>query len=192
LLLAVAADAPSHPAGEPWVTVRQALVGNRPAWARRRALDQAPLLAFGVVVLVSGVLTLTSFRSLNGTGPGQYTLGWANPDDSEIAAVHHLEADHLTRGFADYWVAYRMDFLGGSQMAITPLANNRSDAIMARAESGSGQAWLFQAPVNGPDGLSLSQVASWMQKHHILYRLVNDGPVTALVPDSDVTPQQLK
>jgi hypothetical protein len=173
------------------------LAGRRAGAARGGAVAPArrkraswPAVTMSGVVVVSALFTVVTFHRINSVGAGSFADGWGNPDSANERAVAALEAHGLDHGYADYWVAYNLDFLGQGRLDYTTIANDtdRSAAINRAARRGTGQAWLFQAPWGGPAGLPEAQLLAALRSHRVAYRLVTAGPVTAVVPAGHVTP----
>src|ERR1019366_7239154 len=81
----------------------------------------ARFLMCGVVV-VSAALTVVSFRqtaSWFAPGNSGFFSDWGDPTAATVQAIDRLEAAGVRTGYAEYWVAYDVDFLSKERLAIT-------------------------------------------------------------------------
>jgi hypothetical protein len=163
--------------------------------------SQIPAIGPGVIAAVvvgSAVLATVAMGRLNHPAPRGSTSGWERPDAGLLASIKELEDDGINHGYADYWVAYNVDFLSNGQLAFTPAGFKlRSAEIQTRAEKGNGQAWLFEAFYPKPDGIGAAAFTDELKHLGIGYREVTAGDVgtaagiTAVVPDSPVAPSEI-
>ena len=138
----------------------------------RRRLGRAASLWVACALVVVIVLSVVSFAVLARINdPPAARLGSGNPDAPAEALVASLERAHITIGYADYWVAYTLDFLSRGGLSITdaPPSPDRLPAVMAAVRSAPArrQAWIFVSPtptaraeyadtpvIQGPAGVS--------------------------------------
>lgn len=174
--------------------------------APTRAIAIASVTMAGVVataLLFSGV----SF-SQETSQPHAYTRTWGNPNRASVEAVQQLERGGVSTGYADYWVAYKLDFLSGNRLVITPIGDDtiRSAAIEAAALGSKHTAWLFVPPDKanagasqfsspartiGPDGVSKRWFLERLDRLGVHYRVIPTGVLDAVVPDQTVTPSEV-
>jgi hypothetical protein len=141
--------------------------------------------------------------------PYAFTDSWGQPDDSSLTAVSLLERSGITTGYADYWVAYKLDFLSQRQLTITTIGSdaNRSQSIRVAVLSSRQPAWLF-APLDaaqsrasgtqlsaprlaiGPGGISQADFIATLKRLGVGYTIVHTSLLNAVVPDEKVTPAQ--
>ncbi|HVX23024.1 MAG TPA: glycosyltransferase family 39 protein [Acidimicrobiales bacterium] len=177
-------------------------------WHGRRGQSRkvsARRLAMATLGLVMVALTVANFAGYVAPGDSFFT-GWTNPDAPTDRAIADLEADGVTAGYADYWVAYRLDLLGDGRLQITTAGSdvNRWSALNTVVDDARSPAWLFVTPagqgpqqfgatvyIQGPDGLSQTAFVADLNRLGIGYRLVDAGLVRAVIPDRRVTPRQI-
>jgi hypothetical protein len=150
-----------------------------------------PAIMAGVVA-VSALSTLAAFHQGTGLSASAFFQRWGDPDRANERAVSNLEANGITRGYADYWVAYNVDFFSRNRMQVTTISNevDRSASINREARRGRGQAWLFEVPYNGPTGILEPSLVDAFLARHIAFRVIHAGRITAVVPSAVVTPAQ--
>lgn len=187
-------------------SVRQPADGpvRTPAGGGRRSSGSAVVVAMTGIVLVSLLFSAVTFSQVTGQ-PHAFTQVWGNPDRASLEAVSTLEKAGVTTGYADYWVAYKLDFLSRSRLTITSIGRDvvRSAAIEDDVLHSKHPAWLFvppgetdrgasqfSAPVLtiGPDGVPESSFVATLQYLHVRYRVIRTGVLNAVVPDRAVTP----
>jgi hypothetical protein len=177
--------------------------------ARRRAEGRAgsavagwaPTAMAGLVVL-SAALTLVCLQQFVGgevasAAPGTgrpsivriLTTGWRRPGDPARQQARALEAAGITRGYADYWDAYDLDFVAGGRLDLVGMPL-RPHALAVEAERGSGQAWLFWPQAN-PAGVDEAQLIARLRRLGVGYRIVVVGAATAVIPARPVPPSRL-
>jgi hypothetical protein len=175
--------------------VRRAGSGPPPAPAHRRRSSPLGWLgpaALAGIVAVSAVSTLVVFHKETTIGAAGFVKSWGDPDRSNERAVADLEAHGITRGYANYWVAYNVDFFGRNRLHVTTISNevDRSASINRAARQGRGQAWLFEVPWNGPTGILEPALVAALRSRHLPFRVIHAGRITAVVPSGSVTPTE--
>jgi hypothetical protein len=186
-------------------------VGSCEAARRFRGPRSLSTLLMSGVVIVSSVLSVVGLVELVGSESSGFTARWGDPDSSTIAAISKLEEGGVTTGYADYWVAYKLDFFSKGRLNITTAGYDdvRSVTIGEVVERSTRPAWLFVPPDKGtedgtqftdrwlavgPDAGMVTE-ARFLNTLHSLgvgYRIVNAGIVLAVVPDETVTPYEAK
>ena len=158
------------------------------------------------IVLVALVFSVVTFSQATGQ-PHAFTRVWGNPDRTSLEAVTRLEKSGVTTGYADYWVAYKLDFLSQNRLTITPIGQDviRSAAIENDVLASKRPAWLFVPPNEanrgasqfsaplltiGPDGVPQSSFVATLDHLNVRYRVIRTGLLNAVVPDRTVTPVQ--
>jgi hypothetical protein len=161
------------------------------------------------VVSVSVVLAVVGLHQIVNLESGSYTSGWGNPDDATLAAISKLEGAGIATGYADYWVAYKIDFLSRGRLNITTAGydDDRSPTINAAVQRSNRPAWLFvpsreaylegiqfSAPRLdvGPDTVPESQFTATLHQLGVSYRVVDTGILRAVIPDRTLTPYEVK
>ena len=158
----------------------------------------ATLMMAGVVAL-SVTLTVVMFFQVIQTSPRIFTSTWGNPDAPTMVAIAKLEAEGVTTGYADYWVAYKLDFLSRGRLTITTAGYDadRSQSINKKVKASTWPAFLFvsrrqsgkdgtqfSAPklIIGPDGVSESTFLATLQRLGVPHRIISTGILQAVVP----------
>ena len=123
---------------------RQGREGTRSGWSG--------VALFSVVAVTAVALSVGSFAGGSGQGLASFSTGWTNPDGPTLAAIATLESAGVRYGYADYWVAYKLDFLSGGRLTFTDADGkgegeaDRSTLIDAAVRQAPVQAWLFVPP----------------------------------------------
>ena len=151
------------------------------------------------VVAISVTLTVAGFFHLIQTAPQIFTSGWGDPDAPTLATISQLEAAGVTTGYADYWVAYKLDFLSRGRLTITTTGYDadRSRSINKKVAASTWPAYLFvparksgidgtqySAPnlIIGPDGVSESTFLAALGRLGVPHRIIDTGTLVAVVP----------
>ena len=94
-----------------------------------------------VIILATGIANFAVFVNSLDT----FFTGWTNPDGPTDHAIAVLEANGVRDGYADYWVAYRLDLLSDEQLQITTAGADpdRWKSLDAAVNRSSKAAWLF-------------------------------------------------
>jgi hypothetical protein len=183
------------------------LAGARRASHARRGIRAGMALAAGLVVL-AGLLTAVAFGRDNGVRVGSFGATWSNPNGPVDRSIAILEAHGVRAGYADYWVAYKVDLLARGAMIISPAPGDvdRSATIDAQVAHAPHQAWLFVPPgtlatgyvqfsptavIVGPRAVTPTLFLVALGHLGIGYRTIPAGLLTAIVPDRNVTIDQV-
>jgi hypothetical protein len=180
-------------------------LGTVEAGRRLHLARATPLLVLsGVVVLAFGLCAY----GLNQWAHREHehlSSGWSDPDDATVGVVHQLERSSVRVGYADYWVAYKLDFYGRGSLAFTTAGYevDRSATINSEVQRSLHPAWLF-VPINeatrdntqfsapnltvGPDTVTEAQFTRTLHRLGIPYREVNTSLLTAIIPARALTP----
>jgi Dolichyl-phosphate-mannose-protein mannosyltransferase len=161
-------------------------------------------------VLLSGLVALLVALSVinfnGGTVPlRQFFTAWGNPDGPTLATLAPLESHGIRDGYADYWIAYRLDFLSGGKLHLTVAGNDpdRWTSLNEEVLHAHSTAWIFVVPTPlaqaqfsgsaalGPGGLTESGFLADLQRQHIHFHIVRSGFVRAVVPDRPIVPTQV-
>ncbi len=185
-----AAAVVSAPGGHPGRRAAMAVVACACAAA-------SVVAGFDAATAVPGSTTLSGFAA----APASIT---GHPDATARSVAGDLVAQHVTRAYADYWVAYDLDLFTGGRLVVTPARFVRAPTLAATVARAHRAAWLFagpstadviayeqqfQNPELGPMGMNASQFTTVLRAHGIAYRTVPVGAVVAIVPATTVTPQ---
>lgn len=156
-------------------------------------------VALAVVVLVATGLSLTSFwRSTHGVAGASFVES-GNPNGPTLAAIAALEAGGVRDATADYWVAYKVDFLSHGRLSVgTAPGDVDRWSVPQQAVAGNPRAAYLFVPASelatglvqfgftddivGPAGLSEAQVTGGLDRLGVPYRVVDAGLLRAVVP----------
>jgi hypothetical protein len=176
-----------------------------------RSIAPAKTLAVASVTMASVVAATLLFSGVTFSQeilqPHAYTPTWGNPNGASVEAVQQLERGGVSAGYADYWVAYKLDFLSENRLVISPIGDDtiRSASIEAEALGSKHTAWLFVPPDKadagasqfsspaltvGPDGVSKGWFLERLHRLGVRYRIIPTGVLDAVVPDQTVTPSE--
>ncbi len=180
-------------------------IGVMEAGRRLRLSPDGPVLVLaGSVVLVFG-LCVHGTSQLATWEHGEITSTWGDPDDATIGFVRQLEHDGLRTGYADYWVAYKLDFYGRGALAFTTAGYeiDRSPSIDEQVRRSAHPAWLF-VPIDkayrdatqfsappltlGPAGVTeqvFTETLEWLRDPYVT---VNTPLLNAVIPARPLTP----
>jgi hypothetical protein len=180
---------------------------GQPAIGLKRASSgAAAAMVMAAFVLVSLLFSVVTFAQTTGQ-PHAFTRSWENPNRTSLDAVGRLERSGITTGYADYWVAYKLDFLSQNRLTITPIGRDviRSASIEDEVLASKHPAWLFVPPYEadrdasqfsapaltiGPDGVAQAAFLGTLHRLGVPYRIVRTGLLNAVVPDRLVSPIQ--
>jgi hypothetical protein len=135
----------------------------------------------------------------------QFFNAWGNPDGPTLGTLAPLEARGIRAGYADYWIAYRLDFLSGGKLQLTVAGDDpdRWPSLNREVLGAPSTAWIFVVPTPlaqeqfagsaalGPGGMTESAFLAELQRQHIGFHVVRSGFVRAVVPDRAVLPTQV-
>jgi hypothetical protein len=162
------------------------------------------------LVVVSSVFSVVAFNQMSAAaGTGGFFSNWGDPNAPTLAAIDRLEAGGVKTGYAEYWVAYDLDFLSKERLAITTVPGadtNRSKALNRTVEHSRQPAWLF-VPANripqgyllfggtdaitGPASMPEATFTAKLKALGVSYRVVDAGLIRAVIPSRSVTPKEV-
>jgi hypothetical protein len=156
---------------------------------------------------VAAVLAATSLWSFSDhVAPASPFTAWSLPDSPTSGPIRLLRSQGIAEGFADYWVAYRLDFLshGALRLSVPDNETKRWPQLDAEVRNSANPAWLFVTPtpqeldqfgftmdIRGPGGLPESAFLAYLRSNGIGFRIVRAGPIDAVQPASRVVPADL-
>lgn len=112
----------------------------------------------------------------------------------------------VTDGYADYWVAYRLDILSAGRLQLTPFPGDaqRDPSLARTVDADPAAAWVFVAPdgltlsqfgvtlrIAGPDGIPEGEFTAALDRMGIAYRTVDAGLIHAVIPAHPVSPEEV-
>jgi hypothetical protein len=160
------------------------------------------------VVVVSSVFSVVAFSQM-AVGTGSFFSNWGDPNAPTLAAIDRLEAGGVRTGYAEYWVAYDLDFLSKERLAITTVPGadtNRSKSLNRTVEHSRHPAWLFVPTgrlkqgyllfggtnaITGPASLPEAAFTAKLKALGVPYRIVDAGLIRAVIPSRSVTPKEV-
>ncbi|HEX3565807.1 MAG TPA: glycosyltransferase family 39 protein [Acidimicrobiales bacterium] len=187
------------------VLARRFSQGHRHRQSRAPASGRYLMVA---VVVVSSVFSVMSFSQVV-AGNGSFFSNWGDPNAPTLAAIDRLEAGGVRTGYAEYWLAYDLDFLSKERLAITTVPGadtNRSKSLNRVVEHSRQPAWLFvpqdrleqgyllfadTEAIVGPASMPEAAFTAKLKALGIPYRIVDAGVIRAVIPSRSVTPKQV-
>jgi len=96
-----------------------------------------------VAVVVAGAVGLT-FGGLSAMHDGNSPYASDRPVPTHMGPlVQALHEERVAAAFADYWIAYRLDFEVEERVAVVGVPYNRYEPYAARARAVARPAWIF-------------------------------------------------
>lgn len=152
-----------------------------------------------------GVLSLTGFHDLRSSDHlGGFLSGWGDQNRAQAAAARLLRAGGVRAAYAEYWVAYDLDYLSAGRLTVTDPYADRWVAAYQRVRRADRPAWLFFDPHDlaaarnafrstppGPFGLPESVFLQRLGRLGVGYRVQRAGVLVAVVPDRSVAPAEV-
>lgn len=181
--------------------------GVREAGRRSGISNTWPILATTVITVLVLLVSVSGMRDAVATDAAGFTSSWGDPDSPTSATVNELRAAGVTTGYANYWVAYKLDFLSKGALAITTAGHevDRSPTIDAAVIHGPRPAWLFvprsealrdgtqftnPSHVLGPDAVTERRFLATLRRLGVPFRIVDTGLLRAVIPATKVTPHE--
>jgi hypothetical protein len=183
--------------------------GIQEAGGRVILADSAITSAMGVLLVAAAALSAFGMHQLVNTEAGSFIGPWGNADSPTQATIARLEAAGVTTGYANYWVAYKLDFLSGGRLSITVAGyeEQRDVGIASTVAHSPDPAWLFVPPneqyrdavqftapglITGPDTVTEAQFELTLHELGVGYRVVDTGILRAVIPAHALTPVEAK
>jgi GNAT superfamily N-acetyltransferase len=172
---------------------------HRRARRRVRTAVTAALLVAAVVSAVQSLDVVTTFASR------PFAITGARTETLAASVAHDLRRAGITRLYAQYWVAYDLDFIGAGAVTASPPDAIRSTAIAATVAAAPRPAWLFTGPsrsdaarttvafpdASNPYDLTATAFTRLLGRAGVSTRTVVVGTMVAVVPSARVTPADL-
>jgi hypothetical protein len=178
----------------------RATVRGQPINAR----STAPI-AFSVLTLICTVLSIVSFHQSFGVSVSSFATNWGNPDRPSQRSAVALERLGVRSGYADYWIAYKLDFVSGGalELSVAGTDPDRWKQLDRAVRTSPDAAWIFVPSIAaagpqfgftpllaGPGGLSERAAVSRLQRLGIRFRVVHGGVFDVVIPNGSVSPQR--
>ena len=123
----------------------------------RPTAGRVATVMLGIVVSISLGVSLLGFhndRPFIGVPAGGFLSHWGDPDQPTMQAIADLEAEGVGPAYADYWVAYVLDFLSNGRLTVTPTSGLvRFRDLAATVGTAPRPSWLFVRTDRIPPGL---------------------------------------
>lgn len=161
-------------------------VGGR---AGQRPRSYLPIAGVALGVFLCGWAGLSIWNEARFAVSPPGTSWWSDPEGPTYRAVDTLTRAGVRNGYADYWVAYDLDFLSGQQLHFT-VTNGDSVRWVAENEAvrkSHEVTWLFM-PV-GPGDISERTFDAFLRRAGIPFRTVHTSIVDAVVLHQQLTPE---
>lgn len=167
---------------------------------RSESFGAAGMIAAVVVTALVG-LTLWSFLTVV-VPAGRFFQHWEDPNGPSQAAAARLQAAGVQDGYADYWVAYHLDFLDRQlRLSPGPIDLRRWPGLEPQVRKDPRAAFVFAAKtstasqqfgqsVQGPDQQPEWYVQKVLHYWHVPYHTVDAGVASAVIPEAPLTPAQ--
>ncbi|MEI8049999.1 MAG: hypothetical protein WCI12_01005 [Actinomycetes bacterium] len=161
-----------------------------------------------VMALVGAIVsTSTQFgwwSTTDSTGRGPLLSGYSASDGGMKPVVDDLVRAGVTTGWATYWVAYRLDFLSGGHLVLSPPPNElvRSTSYVHQVMASPDPAWIFLGqtdprtggPKNnaqGPGGLSFGDFSARLAARGVALKVANISGIWVARTSRPVSPVDL-
>jgi hypothetical protein len=170
---------------------------------RRSALTLGVVVVAGMACVTSleihGVFSDFSVKQL------RHALDVERTTTSPLAGV--LEKDNIRRGYAAYWLSYKLDFESGGKLTYSPIPTDtlRNNAYLATIDGAARPAWVVCQPANvavcagatdggavNPAGVTWASLTSWLHSNSISFRSATIDGFTVVVPAVRITPTVLE
>ena len=173
---------------------------------RLRARQWLCMGAAAAVLALASVSTIQSLALTTDFARHPYAIGVRASEAVPDAVVRALQRRGVTRVFAQYWVAYVLDFVGDGSITATPPDAVRSHSIYTAVVTARRSAWLFagsqprdhdrlhaafESNQFDPYDLSVAQFTATLSRGRVPFAVVPVGAMTAVVPSVPVTPRGL-
>ena len=174
-------------------------VGATEAVRRVGLARSAAAWLMAVAVAVSAVVAVADTRSAVSAQRSGFVTTWGDPDTATLRVVPEMEAAGIRTAYADYWVAYKLDFLSRGGLTVTTAGwdTDRSALDDAVVDASRRPAWLFvparEARVDGTqftsptdtgtiDTVDEQQFEARLRRLGVPYRVLDFGILQAVVP----------
>jgi len=98
-------------------------------------------------VLAASIVSLASFdKAWLGDHAGTFLSGWKDPGVVAEHSIQTLEALGVHDAYAEYWVAYDLDYLSPGRLVVTDPYTDRWVAEYYRVIHSSNQDWIILFP----------------------------------------------
>lgn len=172
--------------------------------ARQGSVANAVGQTFAILaaILFGALSVIVLHEDVNWFDPATHQLSaeGGNPEAPTLRSIAVLERAGVHFAYADYWVAYNLDFLSGGRLAVTTKPPDQvieatTDQAVRKAHH---VAWLFvprrekvtgywqfgeTTQIAGPAGMSEASFVAQLRSRNIGYRTVRAGVLDAVIPN---------
>jgi hypothetical protein len=159
--------------------------------------------AMALLTLLLGALSVVNLhedsRWFDPAQPGLLS-GWVNPESPTEQAVSSLLRAGVRYAYADYWVAYDLDFLSGGRLLVTTMPPDEvlDSSVNREVRRAPDAAWIFvphdkavdgywqfgeSTQIAGPGGSDEQSLLSRLRSTRVGFRIVRAGILDAVLPD---------
>lgn len=185
----------------------QDVAGRRSVTRRRQQVRRRKVAGQVAAVMMAGAIGLGAVDAahlVRAVDPPGVVLGHGfDPNVTAQTTAVALRRAGVTTGFADYWVAYDLDFVSRDRLRIAdaPPSPDRWPGLVAevRAQPAVRQSWLFLRPgpraraqyvqsavLQGPGGLAEATFVADLDRLGVTYRIHQIGSVAVVTPSRPV------
>jgi Dolichyl-phosphate-mannose-protein mannosyltransferase len=179
---------------------------ERVASSRKRAAPPRDTIGstagrFSLSVVGAFMIAMALLSFVKDPSPGvSLSAGWGDPNKPSTPVIRALEKGGVTYGYANYWVAYRLDLLTKEHLKITVGQGDfdRWPPYTKQVDAQSEAAWIFVKSTQsavlqwldtaGPGGTTEAGFINQLKADSIGYRVVDAGTLDAVIPTSPVAP----
>jgi hypothetical protein len=156
-------------------------------------------------VLAATFVSLASFdEAWLGDHPGTFLSGWKDPGLVAEHSIQALQELGVHDAYAEYWVAYDLDYLSRGRLVVTDPYTDRWVAEYYRVIHSPNQDWIFFSPTQigvasaafsssapGPFGYPETLFTSKLKQLKIAYEVRRAGVLDVVSPARPVTQEQV-
>jgi len=157
------------------------------------------------VVAAAGVSAVQTLDVVTTFAARPFAITGARTEATPASVASGLRRAGITDAYAEYWVAYALDFVSGGSVTASPTDSVRAPDVAADVAGAGNPAWLFPGPTASdvrrttagfpnaadPDGLSAARFAAVLARGGVATRTVAVGPMRGVVPSVRITPGDL-
>ena len=180
--------------------VTGAAAARMPSVPAKRALGAVAAGLVGVAVI-----SLGSFNEAwLGSHPGRFFTDWGGANAVAERSGTLIELQGVHYAYAEYWVAYDLDYLSQGRLTVTDPYSDRWVAGYYRVARSPDPAWIFFDPTQlhqaasafsssapGPFGYSEARFLTKLRGLGVTWTLSHAGVLDVVRPDRPLTPSEV-
>lgn len=165
--------------------------------------------SLGLATISIGTLSVVSTLVAFGQIYGQPDMGFgailspfrSSVETTSLQTVAALRRDGVTYGYAQYWIAYKLDYLSNDRLALSAPDQVRWAKVYRDIERSGHPSWLFVNPADMKDainqfatgdfGMTSKEFKAYLKTHGIGFTERDAGILQVVTPDGNVEPRQL-